>query len=651
MSEHTTGWRAAEAEYEDEVIGDTPIPRLFEDSAARHSGREAQWYKGGIYDRSLTPGVLPPATAGEYEPITYNEMRDIVRRLAAGFRDLGVGADTRVGIFANTRMEWAHTDLSLLATGAVVTTVYTESGPEQVQYLLDDPGAEGVVVENEELLERVLAVEDELDLSFIVVIDEFEGYGDREDIHSLAALYDRGDGAFEKTEYESWIDAQDIDDLASLIYTSGTTGEPKGVQLTHGNFRSNVNALRKRFGNRPDRDPSVPSIDETDRVLSFLPLAHVFERVSGHFLIFGSGATVAYAESTDTVGEDIQSVQPTSASSVPRVYERIYDSLREEAPEAIFERAVPIAREWSTTDDPGLGLRLKHAIMDRLVYSSVREKMGGNIEFFTSGGGSLSKRLSQLFDGMGIPILEGYGLTETSPVVSVNPPEDYRAGTLGPPLWNVEVRLDGAVVSEDQREKADGEIGELHVKGPNVTQGYWNRPGATREVFTEDGWFRTGDIIEQTEDEYLIYHDRIKQLIVLDTGKNIAPQPIENEFATSDRIDQAMVIGSDQKFIAALFVPNFEAIERWAASEGIDLSDDPAEVCADERVREYVREEVDRVNQTLPKPERIKEFRLIPLEWSPDNDLLTPSMKIKRRNVIDRFEAQVDDIYGDDAET
>ncbi|QLD87160.1 long-chain fatty acid--CoA ligase [Natronomonas halophila] len=648
MSSNNAAWLQAEAEYEDEVIGENTIPRLFEESASRHASREAQWYKGGIYERSLAGDVVPVAPADQYAALTYAEMQDIVRNLAAGFRDLGVEADTRVGIFANTRMEWAQSDFGILTAGGVVTTVYTESSPDQVQYLLDDPNAEGVVVENAELLERVLEVEDELDLGFIVVIDEFDGYEDREDVLSLADLYHRGEEAFELDEYESWLAERDLDDLASLIYTSGTTGKPKGVKLTHGNFRSNINGIRKRFGPRPDKDPELDTLDETSRSLSFLPLAHVFERISGHFLMFGSGATVAYAESTDTVADDIQTVQPTTAASVPRVYERIYDSLRDEAPEAIFERAVPVAREWATTENPGLGLKLKYKIFDTLVYSNVREKMGGNIEFFVSGGGSLSKRLAQLFDGMGIPILEGYGLTETSPVVSVNPPEDSRAGTLGPPLANVDVRVDDSVVSEDRRAEADGDIGELHVQGPNVTEGYWERPGATEEAFTEDGWFRTGDIIELTDDGYLIYHDRLKQLIVLDTGKNIAPQPIEDEFATSERIEQAMVIGDNQKFIAALFVPNLEHLEKWADKEGIDLPDGPEAICDHEDVRAYIEEEVEAVNKTLAKSEKIKEFRLVPVEWTADNDLLTPSMKIKRRNVIDEFEAQVHDIYGED---
>ena len=648
MSGDTTGLLEAERAYEDEVIGETTIPRLFEESAERHASREAQWYKGGVYERSLTPEVLPAAADGEYASLTYADMRDIVRHLASGFNALGVDPDTCVGIFANTRMEWAHADLALLAAGGIVTTVYTESSPEQVQYLLDDPDAEGIVVENGELLERVLEVEDDLDLEFIVVMDEIDGVEDRDDIYALSDVHELGVESFDLDTYESWIDDREYDDLASLIYTSGTTGQPKGVRLTHKNFRSNLNALRKRFAPRSDREPGGPSLDETDRVLSFLPLAHVFERVSGHFLIFGTGATVAYAESTDTVGDDISRVRPTTASSVPRVYERIYDSLREEAPDPVFERAVPIARAWSTTDDPGIGLRVKYAIMDRLVYSSVREKLGGNIEFFISGGGSLSKRLAQLFDGMGIPILEGYGLTETSPVVSVNPPEDFRAGTLGPPLSNVEVRLDESIVSEEQKAAADGPIGELHVRGPNVTAGYWNRPEATENAFTEDGWFRTGDIIEQDDDSYLIYHDRIKQVIVLDTGKNVAPQPIEDEFATSDRIDQAMVVGDNRKFVAALFVPNFDAIRQWAEREGIDLPADKESICADERVREHVRAEVEAVNETLSEHERIKEFRLVPHEWSAENDLLTPSMKIKRRNVRDYFDAQIRDIYGED---
>jgi long-chain acyl-CoA synthetase len=653
MATNDAAWRQAEEQYTDEVTGDDTIPRMFEASASRNADEEAQWYKGGIYDRSLTDGILPPAPGGEYAALTYAQLQNVVQRLAAGFRELGLETDDRIGIFCDTRMEWAQSDLGILSAGGVVTTVYTESSPRQVGYLLDDPDADGVVVENEELLERVLEVEDDLDLEFIVVVDRYEGHEDREDINSLADVYRMGDEAFDVDAYEGWLSGHSLDDLASLIYTSGTTGQPKGVQLTHRNFRANVNQCRKRFGPRPDKAADIPRIDKSDRSLSFLPLAHVFERLAGNYLMFASGATVAYAESAQTVSEDIKLARPTVATSVPRVYERIFDSMREQAPDSgigksIFEWSLGVARDCARAENPGLGLRIKHSIADSLVYGNVKEQMGGNIDFMVSGGGSLSKRLAELFEGVGLPILEGYGLTETAPVVSTNPPEDPRAGTLGPPLDGIETKLDGGVVTEDQRRKATGAIGELLVKGANVTEGYWNRPEATEEAFTEDGWFRTGDIIEQTSDGYLVYHDRLKQIIVLDTGKNVAPVPIEDGFATSERVGQVMVMGDDEPFISALIVPNFEAARRWAESENISAPEDRRELCRDERVHEWVAEEVESVNREFENHEQIKEFRLVPEEWTPENDLLTPSMKLKRRNILDRYDDEVASIYGEE---
>ncbi|KAB7514333.1 AMP-dependent synthetase/ligase [Halosegnis rubeus] len=655
-----TEWFRAESSYSDPSIGETTIPRMFFNSVDRNGPRDAQWYKGGVYDRSLTPDVLPTATTGEFASVTYDELADIVRSLAAGFRELGVEHDDRVGIYANTRMEWAQSDLALLSAGATVTTVYTESSAEQTQYLLDDPSATGVVCENAELLDTLLGIEEDLDLEFIVVIDEFEGHEDRDDILSLGEVYEQGSEAYDDAAFEGWLDEQSMDDLASLIYTSGTTGKPKGVQLTHRNFRANVNQVRRRFADRPDRDDDVPTLSTDTRALSFLPLAHVYERTSGHFVMFASGATVAYAESTDTIADDLATVKPTSATSVPRIYERVFATMREQASgsnvsESIFEWSIGVARDYARTENPGLGLRAKHALADRLVYSSVKETMGGNIEMFISGGGSLSQRLAELFEGMGLPIHEGYGLTETSPVVSTNPPDDLRSGTLGPPLTEMEAKLDPSVVSNDQKAKADGEIGELLLRGPNVTDGYWNRPDATESAFTdpEEGegdepWFRSGDIIEAADDGYLVYHDRLKQLIVLDTGKNVAPGPIEDEFATSERISQAMVVGDNEKFIAALFVPDMEALERWAEKNDIDLPDDEAAIATNERVREWVRAEVDEVNESLSKHEQIKEFRLVGVEWTPDNDMLTPSMKLKRRNVMEKYDHKIEEMYGRD---
>ncbi|WP_327051214.1 AMP-dependent synthetase/ligase [Halomicrococcus gelatinilyticus] len=642
------GWRDAEAEYTDEVIERTTLARMFEDSAARHANRPAQQYKGGVYDRSLTDTAFPGAPDGQFRALSYGEMRDVVRNLAAGFRDLGVAADDRVGIFADTRMEWAQTDFALLAAGAVVTTVYRSSSVSQVEYLLDDPDATGVVVENEELLGRV--DDADLDLEFVVVMDHAPSVEDRDDVHTLADVHDRGAETFDREAYEGWIDDRDLDDLATLIYTSGTTGKPKGVRLTHWNFRANVNQCYRRFGPRPDKG-DVPGIDEDSRSVSFLPLAHVFERMAGHFLMFAAGATVAYAESPDTLKEDFQAVEPTTSTSVPRVYERIYDTIRNQAEETetkrrIFDWATDVGRAYHETDDPGLALRGKKLLADKLVFDTVKDGLGGNVDFFISGGGSLSKDLCQLYHGMGLPILEGYGLTETSPVIAVNPPEEPKPGTIGPPVVDVEVTVDDSVVGKEFDDAA-GEVGELLVKGPNVTDGYWNKPEKTEQAFTEDGWFRTGDIVEIRPDDYIAFRERAKELLVLSTGKNVAPGPIEDAFASSDVVDQAMVMGDGQKFVSAIIVPDFDEIAVKADRQGVDLPDDRQELVRDDTVYEWVEAEVDRVNEKFESYEKIKQFRLVPEEFSEDNDLLTPTMKKKRRNILDRFADRIDEIYAE----
>jgi long-chain acyl-CoA synthetase len=664
-------WLQAEREYEDDLEEYGTIPELYETSAAKYLDDDAQLYKGGVYDRSMT-GVVPEAPDGEYAALTYRQMRDIVRNLAAGFREAGLERGDRVGILANTRMEWGQADLGLLAAGCVVTTVYTDSSPSQVEYLLGDPGARGVVVENETLLDRVLEVEDELDLEFIVLIDEPSSAYGREDIYTLRDIHDTGAEVFDEEAYRGWLEETDPDDLASLIYTSGTTGRPKGVRLTHWNFRSNFHAVRKRAGPRED-EPGRVSIDENTTTISFLPLAHVFERLSGHFLIFGSGGTVGYAESTDTIAEDINQLKPNGGGSVPRVYERIFASMREEASASpvkkrIFNWALDVAKQYQMADNPGTILSLKHSVADSLVYSSIREELGGEIEIFVSGGGSLSVDLCRIFNGIGLTIVEGYGLTETAPVVSVNSPEDIRPGTVGVPLVNVDVAIDESQGSKSEVDlhNPNSTLGELLVRGPNVTDGYWNKPGATDRAFVADPfdaedsevtapgemvadgsgkWFRTGDLVERTPEGFLVIHDRLKQLIVLDTGKNVAPQPIEDKFSTDERVEQIMVIGDDEKFIAALVVPNFEALDEWAADNGIDLPDSRAEQITDERVNAWIGDRIEEVNTELAKHETIKKFALVAEEWTPENDLLTPSMKKKRRDITSTHEDKIAEIY------
>ncbi|WP_423997784.1 AMP-dependent synthetase/ligase [Halorubrum trapanicum] len=706
-------WQAAERAFTDDAVARETLPEMFERTAERHADRIAQRYKGGIHDRSLVAaGVVPEAPAGEYADLTYTEMRGIVRNLAAGFRELGVDDDTRVAMYSQTRMEWAQTDFAALAAGAVVTTVYASSSPRQLRYLLEDPEATVVVAEGREMLEDVLAVRGDLehDLDAIVTVDDVDtdeisaadvgvdadalDDGALDDVYTLGEVHERGAAAFDEATYEGWIDAADVGDLASLIYTSGTTGKPKGVRLTHANFRDNVSQCYRRFADRPDRDPDVPGISEETTTLSFLPLAHVFERMAGHYMMFAAGATVAYAESPDTLREDFGLVRPTTTTSVPRVYEKLYDAIREQASESpvkerIFEWAVDVGRKHHEADDPGALLDAKRAVADRLVFSSVRDAIGGNVDFFISGGGSLSAELCALYHAMNLPILEGYGLTETSPVISVNPPEAPKVGTIGPPVVNTEIAIDGSVVGQEVAD-LDGDVGELLVRGPQVTDGYWNRPDATAEAFVDaddlpddvvtagtppdervgvggdgldDGgdsetareadaeaaaaepWFRTGDIVQLRPDGYVAFRERAKQLLVLSTGKNVAPGPIEDRFAANEFVEQCVVLGDGRKFVSALIVPNFEKVAAWADDEGIDLPEERAEVCRDDRVRERIQEEVDRVNEEFESYEKIKQFRLVEEEFTEDNDLLTPTMKKKRRNILDRFADEVEMIY------
>lgn len=641
-----------EKEYTDHVIGDTTLPELFEDSVQRYGSMVAQRYKSGVFDRSLTPEVLSRGEDGEFTELTYEGMGDVVRQLSFGFRELGVEKGDRVGIFANTRMEWAHSDFALLGIGAIITTVYTESSPDQARYLLDNSGSSGVVVENAELLNRLLEVEDQLDLEFIVTIDDVDdSLTSRDDIHTLADVHELGEERYDPERPGEWIeDSLELDDLASLVYTSGTTARPKGVKLSHGNFRASINKIRKRCAPRPDKAEGVPSIREGLKTLSFLPLAHVYERFGGHFVMFASGANVAYAENPDTLKEDLPRVKPNLITSVPRVYERLFAGIREQASESfikktIFNWATSVGEEYARADSPGLFLKMKHWLADKLLFQKILDAFGGDMEFCISGGGSLSAELGFLFQGMGLRILEGYGLTESAPLVSVNPPEAVKMGSLGIPIVDIELKLYSEPLTQDQIDGAEGEIGELLIKGDNVTSGYWEKPDATEEAFTEDGWFRTGDIVEIRDDDYLVFHERLKQLLVLSTGKNIAPGPIEDLFATSERVEQCMAVGDSEKFIAAIIVPNFEALEEWAEDEGIELPESPEAICENERVIEWIQEEVDRLNENLGKLESIKKFRLVPEEWTPENDLLTPSMKKKRRNILKRYRDKVDEIY------
>lgn len=644
----------AEAAFEHPVLELETLAETFERTVERHGDRPAQRYKGGVADRSIAgddaPLEAPPD--GEYTSISYDRMAGLVRRLAAGFRDLGVADGDRIGIFSRTRMEWALSDFAILAAGGVVTTVFGSSSPDRVRHLLGDPGASGVVVANEELLERVLAVEDDLDLEFVVVIDELDtdAYGRRDDVLTLGDLYRRGSWRFDREAYDTWVDSRDLDDLATLIYTSGTITEPKGVRLTHRNVRSNVNQVFRRYGPRPDRDDDVPAITEETQVFSFLPLAHAFERTASHFLSFAAGACVAYAESEATFVEDLVAVEPNTTTSVPRVYEKMYDGIREwvttdGAGADRFEWAVEVAQEYQRTDDPGDELEREMERADREVFADIREAIGGNFEMMISGGASLSPDLCRVFHGMGLPIYEGYGTTEAAPVVATNPPEDPRIGTVGPPVAGLETTLDASVVRDGTFDD-EGEVGELLVRGPNVTDGYWNRPSETDRAISEEGWFRTGDIVHERPDGYLEFRERTKRMFVLSTGKNVSPAPIEDAFATVDVVEQCLIVGDDEKFVGALLAPNAEELRRRAEATDVSLPDDDAALAENDWVRERIQTAVDEVNADLESYESVKAFRLVPEPFTASTDLVTPTMKKKRAKILERYDHLLEEMYG-----
>lgn len=643
--------RHHELDFEHPAFAVATIPELFCSTANRHPERPAQSYKGGVYERSLVEaGAFPAAPPGEYADLSYSDLAAIVRRLAAGLRACGLDAGDRLAIASHTRMEWTQLDLATLTAGGVVSTIYPSSTELRFEYLLSDCEPTGVVVENAELLRRLLAVEDSLDFAFdfIAVIDSLpDGSGmaaaarDRDDILTVGTLYQRGVAAFDAERVDSLAAAIKPDTLASLVYTSGTTGQPQGVRLTHRNLTSNVDQTVRRFGPRPDRTAG-PWIDHTTRHLSVLPLAHVFERLAGSFLMIAAGATVAYAASTETLAEDFQLVEPTVITGVPRLYQQLFERFEATASEStvgkpVFGWATRVAEQYHRAKTPSRRLRATHAVADRLVYKQIRAGLGGQLELCISGGDSLSAELCAIFNGMGIRLVEGYGLTEAAPVVSANPPEDLQVGTIGPPLSGLDIRIDAdvdtAFTADEEPLDADA-VGELLVRGPNVTPGYWNDSRGTDAAFvrldeetSEDRWLRTGDIVARRPSGYLQFRARRTEVLVLSTGKNVAPAPIEDALEAHSSVDQAVIIGDSRPFVAALVVPTGDR-----SSSG-------------ETIRARAEEAVEGVNASLEPHERIGALRLVDDSLTVENGLLTPTMKPRRPAIAKRYASEIDALY------
>ncbi len=594
------------------------LTKLFFDAVERHAGRPAAFrYKAD----------------GEWRPITHREAEERVRHICAGLRELGVVAGDRLALVSENRPEWALADYACLCARAADVPIYATLPAKQAEYILRDSGAVGVFCSTAEQLAKVMEVRSRLPALKHVIV--FEAGAKLPGTMSLADVEERGRAAAAKyPRFKEEALAVQPGDLATLIYTSGTTGDPKGVMLTHDNIYSNVKAGLE-----------VLPVSPGDESLSMLPLSHIFERTVGYSL-FHSGVVINYAESFETVAANLQEVKPTVVLSVPRLYEKVYARVLENAlagsgvKRKIFFWAKEVGESWADHTMAGLpvpaGLALQKAIADKLVFSKLKQRTGGRIKFFVSGGAPLAADIGKFFIGAGLPIAEGYGLTETSPVLTLNPLHKIKIGTVGRPVPGVQIKI--------------APDGEILAKGPNIMQGYYNKPEATREVIDADGWFHTGDIGEIDADGYLKITDRKKDLIVTAGGKNIAPQPIENMVKTNKFLLNAVLLGDKRKYPIMLVVPNTDALDAWAKGRNLSYRS-RAELIALPDVRAKVEREVMGSLRDLAKYEMPKKIVLVDEDFTIENGMLTPTMKVKRRAVEKRFAEAIDRTYAEgDAE-
>jgi len=597
------------------------LPELFLQAVQRHDLSDFMRYKAG----------------GDWAHIPAREFREEVELAAHGLIALGIEPGDRVALLSENRPGWAFADLATLSAGAWSVPIYTSLTADEVQFILQDSGARACVVSNEQQLAKVEAVRERCpDLRCVIILDPIERVEPW--LHTARQLVEKGREA--RKAHPGAVDrrraAIDPEDTATILYTSGTTGRPKGVMLSHRNLVSNtIDSLESL------------AITSSDLHLSWLPLSHSFERTAGYYIMMHAGVSIAYAESIERVVDNMREVRPTVTTGAPRLYEKMYAAVLQSASDAgglkkaiaFWARRVGIEYAEAEVGGSGAGpwLRLKHRLADRLVYAKIRERVGGDFRFFVSGSAPLAPVIMKFFYAAGLPIMEGYGLTETSPVVSVNTFDHMKFGTVGRPIRNVEVRIE----PDPDRPEGDGEI---LVRGPNVMQGYYHLPEKTAEVLTPDGWFRTGDIGIVDDEGFLSITDRKKDLIKTSGGKYIAPQPIENELKTSRYVSQAVVVGNKRKYASVLIVPNYDNLIAWARQQGLAVDDRQA-LFEQEPVRELYEQVLEKVNAGRPSYETIKKFRLLEHDFSIDAGELTPTLKVKRGTIEQRYAELIDTLY------
>jgi long-chain acyl-CoA synthetase len=556
---------------------------------------------------------------GEWKKTNTQEFINKSRQLAKGLIALGVQPGDKVGLISPNRLEWNIVDIAIQQAGAIVVPIYPTISQSDYEFIFDDAHIKVCFISDADVQSRVQPVQEKLD--FFEYLYSFDSLASSK--HWTEVL-NMGTDA-QNNELKTRMDAVKPEDLVSLIYTSGTTGNPKGVMLTHNNIMSNVLAC----------EPRIPASNDT-RALTFLPACHIYERMLQYLYMY-IGTSIYYAESLETIGDNIREVKPHIFTAVPRLLEKVFDKIMAKGEELtgikkkLFFWAVSLAEQYELEGKSGwYNFQLK--IANKLIFSKWREALGGNVQAIASGSAALQARLARIFMAAQIPVMEGYGLTETSPVVSVNSQKHgVSFGSVGTVIDGVQVKI--------------AEDGEILVKGPNVMIGYYNNPTATAEVMDAEGWFHTGDIGEFVQGKFLKITDRKKEMFKTSGGKYIAPQVMENRFKASRFIEQIMVIGDNKKHAAALIVPSFDFVREWMKVKEITGGTSNQDLISNPKVNARIQKEIDVLNEEFGKFEQIKKFKLLPAEFSIDGGELTPTLKLKRKVIMAKYEALVEDIY------
>jgi len=565
---------------------------------------------------------------GQWRTYSTQEIKDTVDKLSAGLLNLGITAGDstaegrdKITVISKNRPEWLMLDMAVQQIGAVLTPVYPTISVSELEFILQDAQVKMVFVNDEDLYHKVMHVKD--NVPSLKEVYTFEQVPNVKHWKEILALGD--EAAAEKVR--TIAASIQFEDLATIIYTSGTTGKPKGVMLSHRNLISNI----------IDSIPCFPP-GENMRALSFLPLNHVFERMVSYIYLF-KGASIYYAESLETIGDNLKEVKPTMFTTVPRLLEKVYDRIMAKGAELtgikkkLFFWAHDLATRFEINKNMGISYRMQLALANKLIFSKWREALGNNLLCIVTGGAACQVRLIRIFTAAGIPIMEGYGLTETSPVISVNryQEEGRMFGSVGPLIDHVEVKI--------------AEDGEILCKGPNIMMGYYKRPDLTNDSI-KDGWYYTGDIGMLVDNKFLKITDRKKEMFKTSGGKYVAPLPIENKLKESPFVEQVMVVGSERKFVGALIVPSLSNLKDWARQQGIQTTT-LSQLIKDPKVIHLYKDLVESFNKYFNHVEQIKKFELLPDEWSVETGEMTPKLSLKRKVIMEKFRDAIERIYHD----